>query len=369
MPPASEASCTSSSTPEGAEVSYRPEFAGCAVILRRPDSLPDAAMDSAEVKRRFDWLRTIPHVRELRILSPHIPLREVERLPELRRLELNSDASRDLRVLRRLPRLERLAIHILDHSCPDLATIAELSQLRELAITTATCKSLAPLGRLERLERLNLSYVKTRDLGVLREMARLRELELEYSRLADRRIAAPGLRRLKISATDRDITPLDLADIPGLQALEDLDVTGTGEVKNAQLLSGCSHLRRLTVQIYNAPELLDHAYRLPALEYLNVSRSIEISANQAPLGVIRNLPALRHLVIDEGILGALEDWVCDERLLERLEVFRERPPRQDRHVEALRACHPKLDLVLHEPPPDRPRRHITRAAAGNLSGP
>jgi len=364
--PAGASSCTSSAVPEGAEVLYRPELAGCAVILRKPDSMPDAPMDSAEVRRRFDWIRTIPHVRELRILSRHIPL-PAGGLPELRRLDLNSNASRDLRALEQLQRLEHLEVRVYDDGCPDLATIAGLSQLRELAVTIATCKSLAPLGRLERLARLNLSHVTTHDLGVLRGMPRLRELELAYSDLVDRRIEAPGLIGLKISVVDKHDRPLDLADIPGLHALESLELTGAGAVKNPHLLGDCSRLRRLTVQYYDAPELLDYAYHLPALEYLDVSPSVEIGANQAPMGGIWNLPALRHLVIQESVLFVIEDWLCKDHGLERLELVREGPPRETRDLDAVRACRPDLELVIQELP-DRRGRQVSRAAARGLSG-
>lgn len=365
-PPASASSCTSSAAPEGAEVLYRPELAGCAVILDKPDSMPKATMDSAEVRRRFDWIRTLPNVRELRIVSRYIPLPAVE-LPELRRLDLSSDASRDLHALKQMPRLEHLEVHIYDHDCPDLAIIGELSQLRELAVTGATCKSLAPLGRLGKLERLDLSLVTTHDLGVLRGMVRLREFEIEYSNLVDRRIEAPGLLGLKISATDENDRPLDLADISGLYTLESLELTGVGAVKNAHLLSDCSRLRRLTVQPYGAPEVVDYASSLPALEYLDVSNSIEIGGNNALIGVIVNLPALRHLVIKERNLVAIEHWLCRERVLERLEVFKDLHPREDRALDAVRACRPDLEIVTHEHPGGRGRQ-VSRAAAPVLSG-
>lgn len=336
------------------------------MILDKPDSMPKATMDSAEVRRRFDWIRTIPNVRELRILSRYIPLPAVE-LPELRRLDLSSDASRDLHALKQMPRLEHLEVHIYDHGCPDLAIIGELSQLRALAVTDATCKSLAPLGRLGKLERLDLSYVTTHDLGVLRGMVHLREFEIKYSTLVDRRIEAPGLLGLKISATDKNNRPLDLADISGLYTLESLELTGVGAVKNAHLLSDCSRLRRLTVQPYGAPEVVDYASSLPALEYLDVSNSIEIGGNNALIGVIVNLPALRHLVIKERNLVAIEHWLCRERVLERLEVFKSLHPREDRALDAVRACRPDLEIVTHEHPGGRGRQ-VSRAAAPVLSG-
>ena len=99
----------------------------------------------------------------------------------------------------------------------------------------------------------------------------------------------------------------------------------------------------------------------------DVSNSIEIGGNNALIGVIVNLPALRHLVIKERNLVAIEHWLCRERVLERLEVFKDLHPREDRALDAVRACRPDLEIVTHEHPGGRGRQ-VSRAAAPVLSG-
>lgn len=366
IPPATAASCTSASVPDEVELAYRPELGGCAVLIVRPEYMPASMMNDAEARHSFEWLRKIPHVRELQVLSPFIPLLVVEWFPELRRLFLTSRASQDLHALKKMPRLVHLEFRNFGDGCPDLDTIGGLSQLRELAVVGVTCKTLAPLGSLQHLERLNVDHVTTHDLGVFRDMPRLRDLELDYHRLEDAHIDAPGLRGLTISASDGYDAPLDLADIAGLDSLESLVISGAGSVKSPEMLARFLRLRRLTVQVYDAPQMLEYARALPALEYLDVSHSVEIGANLTSMGPIIRIKALRHLVIYEGALRPLLDWLCKDRPLERLEVFHQRPPRDDRDLEKLRACRPDLDVVIRPEVP-RTRRSRWRQSRGGAS--
>jgi len=43
-------------------------------------------------------------------------------------------------------------------------------------------------------------------------------------------------------------------------------------------------------------------------------------------------------------------------MLERLEISRKRPPRQDRDIVAMQVCRSDLELILHEPPDWRKRQ-------------
>jgi hypothetical protein len=368
--PVTAETCRSADAPEGAEVVYSPELAGCVVTLRRPESMRHRSMSDTERQRRIAWLRTLQRVRSLRLWTSDIPLPDLREFPELRRLDFVGAAGTDLRELAGLRRLEHLELQLEGDGCPNLRILEHIPQLRELSLVGGDCETLAPLASLRELRRLALIGVKTRDLGFLRELPQLHELHLDHNRLVDARIEAPALLSLETSTTGPDgENPLDLADIAGLERLENLSLFGVGEVEHPELLAKCVRLRRLTIQEYNAPSLLAYAHGMATLMYLDLSRSIEVGANQTPLGPIKNIPGLRHLVLRDLTLPPLLRWLCDDSALERLELIRSRPPEAEEALVALRACRPDLEVVLVDPRELAERRLGGRSCLGCLTDP
>lgn len=145
-------------------------------------------------------------------------------LQQLQVLNLQRTGAADLAPLAQLQQLRSLDLGFTD--VMDLAPLIELQALQSLDLTSChKVTDLAPLAGLQELRQLTLSFTGVRDFDPLAQLQQLQYLDLSHTGVTD---LAPlvGLQALQTLILQYCVELRDLALLPKLQALRDLDVYG-----------------------------------------------------------------------------------------------------------------------------------------------
>lgn len=151
------------------------------------------------------------------------------RMPRLRHLFLEGH-TKDLEVLGRLVDLTHLGLRGI--TLPDLELILPLRELRELSIQLGGTRDLRLLPRFARLERLDLMRItQLDDLGMLDELTGLKSLTLDWLRNVTRLPSLAPLTRLEEVNLDTLKGLSSLEPIAAAPALRRLQVYGAPQFK------------------------------------------------------------------------------------------------------------------------------------------
>jgi internalin A len=172
-------------------------------------------------------------------------LQFLDAMPALRGLFL-AGHKKDLGAAQAAGGIRELGLSMI--TLPDLRVILPLSELSALSIILGGTRDLALLPKFPKLEKLMLMRItKMSDLGVLAEVAGLKKLHLDWMRNVTTLPSLAPLARLKRVRLDTMKGLTDLAPVAAAPALRELSVTNMPQLKaeNFRCLIGHPHLERL----------------------------------------------------------------------------------------------------------------------------
>ncbi len=172
-------------------------------------------------------------------------LQFLDAMPALRGLFL-AGHKKDLAAVQAAGGIRELGLSMI--TLPDLRVILPLSELSALSIILGGTRDLALLPKFRRLEKLMLMRItKMSDLGVLAELTGLKKLHLDWMRNITTLPSLAPLARLKRVRLDTMKGLTDLAPVAAAPALRELSVTNMPQLKaeNFRCLIGHPHLERL----------------------------------------------------------------------------------------------------------------------------
>lgn len=353
--------CDDSGKPWNVEQWYSPTLPGCIAEILDPGAeitmMPFGTLLPEVLMRGVAWMAGEPRVRGFQ-LSRRIAPADLGQLPRLRYLDILTPWAEEVAMLPRLVELEYLDVRRWN-ACDRSDGFAGLPGLRGLGLWG--CGLVEGWAAMRRLERLDLSGVDLPDLQMLAELTRLRELNVIDSRIADPRIPASGLRRLRLHASVRragDPSPLrprvplagrvssyDLRALSELRALEELALYHASAFGHGEVLAKLPALRRLAT---DDADLLPYIARVRGLERLDLGRA----AGVRPEGLrfLRGCKARRltHLALPGTVVvGAVSELVLARGLQTLVVVSRDEPGLPGALAE-LRERRPGLTIVVRK---------------------
>ena len=186
-------------------------------------------------------------------------LRFLETLPRLTRLFLVKH-TKDLPVIQTLSRLDRLGLSGI--TLPDLAIIEPLTQLRDLSIVLGGTRNLEVLPRLPKLERLFLMRItKMSDLGVLADIEGLRSLRLDWMRNVTSLPSFSRLSGLENIELDTMKGLAELSPVAAAPALRRLTITAMPQLSTESFRCLIGHPRLAELWAYTGRQRVNDAVK------------------------------------------------------------------------------------------------------------
>jgi hypothetical protein len=186
-------------------------------------------------------------------------LRFLESLPHLTRLFLGKH-TKDLPTIQALSRLDTLGLSGITLS--DLALIEPLTRLRDLSILLGGTRNLQVLPRLPKLERLFLMRItKMSDLGVLADIEGLRSLRLDWMRNVTSLPSfsrLSGLENVELE-TMKGLT--ELSSVAAAPALRRLTVTAMPRLSAESFRCLIGHPRLAELRAYTGKQRVNDAVK------------------------------------------------------------------------------------------------------------
>jgi len=273
----------------------------------------------------------------------------------LQTLNIRNGNAATLEKLSSLSQLNTLSVEDTYLSDKDVAVIAALPSLKNLAMTNCQLSSIESLSGAKNLVTLDLNNNAIRDISSLSFMSDLKELDLSHNALTNLSFisALSGLEVLDVSYNsltsilplagcpslkDLDISHNDVASLTGMENLKDLVYfyATYNEITDVSLLAGCLNLIELDIS-NNAVADISMLATLEKMTFFNFSSNkvtdlpalskgsalvyINGSNNQlASVDALSGLSNLNSVYVDHNKISTL-DSLADCPYLVRVDAF------------------------------------------------
>ncbi len=255
----------------------------CKSVAAAMERTPNATLIQLGYVNNLDFLEYFPKLISLRLEGPYdslsqlkqllylqdltidigkpgtVTLNDVAELKQLKRLALSGSAYKGVKATRQLvasmktlchlPHLQVLAFNGL--TLPDLEVIPHIPSLRSLTLTQCSIADLSAIGMSKTLLHLHIGNCLTQSLAFITPLSSLQWLSLSYLSKVDHLPSMSSLSCLRKLELDTLVNLKDFSPIYGCPSLEDLVLTAPKNVEPDDLsfLRDHSTLKRAWIEL------------------------------------------------------------------------------------------------------------------------
>ncbi|MBK9204173.1 MAG: hypothetical protein IPL73_17390 [Candidatus Obscuribacter sp.] len=235
----------------------------CKSVAAAMERTPNATLIQLGYVNNLDFLEYFPKLISLRLEGPYeslsqlkqllylkdltidigkpgtVTLNDVAELKQLKRLALSGSAYKGVKAIRQLvasmktlchlPHLQVLAFNGL--TLPDLEVIPHIPSLRSLTLSQCSIADLSAIGMSKTLLHLHMGNCLTQSLAFISPLSSLQWLSLSYLSKVDQLPSMSSLSCLRKLELDTLVNLKDFSPIYGCPALEDLVLTAPKNVE------------------------------------------------------------------------------------------------------------------------------------------
>ncbi|MBF8983683.1 leucine-rich repeat domain-containing protein [Lutibacter sp. B2] len=266
-------------------------------------------------------LNKFNHVEKLYVRLYSDNIEGIEKVTNLKGLEIRHVDDVNLKLLESMKNLEKLSISYSD--IEDTSFVKNLTNLKELELDENKIKDITALKNLKNLEKLDIGYNDIEDISPIKNLVSLEELRLSGNKFKDlsplenlkklqilsissNEMLIQGLEEFKLENIDalnslvylKELNASksgiqDLSDIKNLKSLEVLDL-GSNYIENIEYIEQLTNLKKLYLSKNNILDLkyIEGMTKLEEL-YLNENNIKDIS-------YIKNLTNLKELGLEHN---------------------------------------------------------------------